>query len=529
LSSVYSRRNHHERGYFESNINVTVSGTTSIIIVVQPTLVPATETEAELYLISGSAKKDVNYGNSAWIAWDPVSGVGPTYPVVLPANGTELYTSAAGNNVSIVGIDNFGRMEALIWSASSFGAPFQTLLWNTLFSSSCATFGDIQPVKIVYDFESSKFVVGVLAGNIHNTFCVAVSQTSDPTGSWWSYVFTDASFFNYTNGFDFAVWGDYYTACWNADAIQKCAIFERSQMVIGGTPNVVLVTNLFTVTPGFGTPPIEPFPQRESKRGVFMNITAPCGAFAMLDEGSSTLHVSTCSSINFTTQSAIFATYVIPISGGWFSGANLSCTYCIPTCYGVNVLAFSNYLRLAYFNYDTYESIGFAFANNVGTAANVKWAVVNMSDILATNAIAPSTYSSVVATNLFATGVILTCRGTFIMSSSDGCNSVVTTYRLRTDPIGTVRGTPFVLGGFLPGFGRSSMGMTNVNTGQNLPRSFFVVSPNINGYTSFSGRLQNNTATIFYTATDACGASSTCTQTAFLNTIAPCNNSYIPW
>lgn len=509
-------------------VNVTVHGTSSVMIVVQPTLFPANDTETESFAVGQPTKRDINNANTAWVATDPVTGVSATY-TTLPPDGTELYVSSAGNGAFKLGIDNFGRMEALIWNASTFGAPVQTLLWTTLFSSACVSLGEIQPVKVVYDFEASKFVVAVLAGNLHNSFCVAVSQTSDPTGSWWSYVFTDGSglaFYNYSHGFDFAVWGDHYTACWNLLTSRRCGIFERSQMIVGGTPRTVDVFAPFN--PLFSNAPIEPLPQRESTRGAFMTIAA-FGAFAAIDEATSTLTIAACVSINYTLQQATFSPYVMTVTGGWFSGATLPCTYCIPTCYGANVSAFSNYIRVAYFNYNSYEAIGFAFANNVGTAANVKWAVVNVSDVLLSLPVTPSTYSTVAATNIFATSVLLTCRETFIMTSSDGCGSMITTYRLRTDPIGTVRATPYQIGGFTPGFGNSSMAMTNIQTGEPIPRSFFIQSSNYNGYSVFSARLMNSTLTNLYTATDVCGASVECSQPISLSTIAPCNNSYIPW
>jgi len=114
---------------------------------------------------------------------------------------------------------------------------------NQLFSgvpgSNCNS-GD--PI-ILYDEQAQRWLVAEFSlCNANQYMLIAVSQTNDPTGSWHKYSFDVHDTPDYMK---FGVWRDAYYMGTNTHNADSCDIyaFERSQMLIGGSADMVMFDN----------------------------------------------------------------------------------------------------------------------------------------------------------------------------------------------------------------------------------------------------------------------------------------------
>lgn len=104
---------------------------------------------------------------------------------------------------------------------------------NTLFSGvTGATYNDGDPV-VLYDEMADRWVVCEFSISGSNDYMLmAVSQTNDPTGSWHRYSFDVADMPDYEK---MAVWPDGYYMGMNNSSRNDVYVFQRSQMLVGGT------------------------------------------------------------------------------------------------------------------------------------------------------------------------------------------------------------------------------------------------------------------------------------------------------
>jgi hypothetical protein len=396
-------------------------------------------------------------------------------------------------------------------------------------------------LKVSYDAEAGKFLLFSLYDGY---LCVAVSQSSDPTGAWYSYAFVNATNFQFTHGFDVKVWGDVYLVCWNNDADQNCVIMDRlGILAVDPSPSYVFMQNFITYAPGYGASPIEPLGQGTSVRGPLINSTAPCGVFTMLDEASLTVKVVTCSQLNFSSPTApvVLTTYSLPVLGGWDSGYNLPCQVynggagCIEITAGGFVIPLSNYVRTSYYAYGAYEQYALTFTTNIGTPGgpSVLWAVVNVSSVLSNT---PLDMSVQVAS--FASNIALTCRETTILTffgTTGGSPPVgaylYNTFKLKTDT--SMRSMPFpnTAGGLYSDSGKQNWGLPDIFVG-NLPFPRGWTAMGVSSQTPFrrvtsydTYRPANQSTSVVWTAVDACGAVSQCTQQVYMGTVTSCENT----
>jgi hypothetical protein len=130
-------------------------------------------------------------------------------------------------------------------SGTSLVGPNST---NTLWSSGqCGTQNDGDGV-VLYDQLADRWLIGQFAVTNGGTsgfyYCLAVSQTADPTSTWYSYAFNFGvnTFIDYPK---LGVWPDgYYFSANNFNSsgtvwtgTEACA-FQRSAMLIGATPSM---------------------------------------------------------------------------------------------------------------------------------------------------------------------------------------------------------------------------------------------------------------------------------------------------
>lgn len=108
---------------------------------------------------------------------------------------------------------------------------------NTLFSGvTGATYNDGDPV-VLYDEMADRWVVCEFSISGSNDYMLmAVSQTNDPTGSWYRYSFDVADMPDYEK---MAVWPDGYYMGMNNSIGNDIYVFQRSQMLVGGTAQFV--------------------------------------------------------------------------------------------------------------------------------------------------------------------------------------------------------------------------------------------------------------------------------------------------
>lgn len=148
-------------------------------------------------------------------------------------------------------------------SGTSLAGPFAT---NTLWSSGqCGTQNNGDGV-VLYDQLADRWLIGQFAvtngGTYGFYYCLAVSQTADPTGTWYQYTFGfgTSTFIDYPK---LGVWPDgyYFSAnTYNAagtawTGTEACA-FQRSAMLTGAVPVVqcwangtTSPTNYFSLLP----------------------------------------------------------------------------------------------------------------------------------------------------------------------------------------------------------------------------------------------------------------------------------------
>ena len=129
---------------------------------------------------------------------------------------------------------------------------------NTLFGSvPGATYNDGDPV-VLYDEQAGRWLATEFSiSGSTNYVMMAVSTTSDPTGTWYQYSFVVATMPDYPK---FGVWRDGYYMGDNNPSAKDIYVFQRSQMLIGGTALSVGFDNPYRPTSVDGfmmVPPVD--------------------------------------------------------------------------------------------------------------------------------------------------------------------------------------------------------------------------------------------------------------------------------
>jgi Immune inhibitor A-like, MAM domain len=137
---------------------------------------------------------------------DTVGDVGPNYYI-------QMINAAAGAIFTI-------------YDKSDGSVVAGPILLSSLGAGVCASgFGD--PV-VLYDQLADRWLMSEFAGS-GNNLCVYISQTPDPTGSWFNYQFTTPTFPDYPK---YAVWPDAYYLSTNESSPTAYAL-DRTSMLAG--------------------------------------------------------------------------------------------------------------------------------------------------------------------------------------------------------------------------------------------------------------------------------------------------------
>jgi hypothetical protein len=248
-----------------------------------------------------------------------------------------------------------------------YGPVAINTLWSG-FGGLCQSDNDGDPT-VVYDGIANRWVISQFAvtnPNPNYYQCVAVSTTSDPTGSWYRYSFAYSNFPDYPK---MAVWPDAYYETYNLFAggttfvgAEDCA-FDRASMLNGAAAT----QQCFTTSSSYGgllpsnldgsTLP----PSGSPNYVIALNTTTSLAFWKF--------HVdwTTPSNSTFTGPTSIaVASYSEACGGGT----------CIPqsgTSNQLDSLADRAMYRFAYRNFGTYESLVVDHAVTVGSTVGMRW------------------------------------------------------------------------------------------------------------------------------------------------------------
>jgi len=155
-----------------------------------------------------------------------------------------------------------------IWSKTG-----QTLGSGNISSLFPSGNGDGDPI-VLYDKAADRWFMAQFSGGSSNTIFIAVSQTADPLGSWYSYEFSSPSFPDYLK---FSAWQDGYYM--TANFSQKVFAFNRTKMLAGDN-TAEAVYQSFNPPSGGGF--FVPMPA-DASDGVMPGSGTPCPIFSYSD------------------------------------------------------------------------------------------------------------------------------------------------------------------------------------------------------------------------------------------------------
>ena len=246
-------------------------------------------------------------------------------------------------------------------------APINTL-WNG-FGGGCQANNDGDPV-VVYDRIADRWVISQFSVSTTPYLqCVAVSQTNDPTGSWYRYSFTYSNFPDYPK---MGVWPDaYYTSFnmfsngGNTFAGAEVCAYDRSKMLLGQTATQQCFTTSTTyggLLPAHLTGPTLP-PTSSPNYVVGLGATSSTLAFWKFH-------------VDWTTPSNSTFTGPTALSVASYTEACGSSGTCIPqsgTTQRLDSLSDRLMYRLAYRNFGDHESLVVNHSVTAGSSVGIRW------------------------------------------------------------------------------------------------------------------------------------------------------------
>ncbi len=151
---------------------------------------------------------------------------------------------AAGPNHYMLGINVYYQIF------DKNGNSLQNGDFNTLFNGVQGSDNNDGDPIVIYDEMADRWLIAEFdISDANNLMLVAVSQTSDPTGSWYAYSFDVADMPDYMK---FGVWPDGYYMATNNYSDDDVYVFERSVMLTGGAnPQMIGFDNPYRPNSGF--------------------------------------------------------------------------------------------------------------------------------------------------------------------------------------------------------------------------------------------------------------------------------------
>ncbi len=277
--------------------------------------------------------------------------VGATQYVQIVNEGFQVFNKSTGGSV--------------------FGPVGITTLWNG-FGGVCQNAGDGDPV-VLYDQLANRWVITQFAGSsVPTDECIAVSTTSDATGTWFRYGFhLGSNFFDYPH---LGVWPDAYYMSMNVFNSSGTAFlgpqpfaFNRAAM-LAGSPATFITTG---VTGGSSEETYLP-------ADLDGNTPPPAGApnsFVEWPSGSPLRYKVFHFHVDFgTPANSSFTLFGTPAAAG-FTQLCPTSRSCVPEPNGSRLDAIADRLmfRSAYRNFGDHESLVTNYTVSSGGVAGVRW------------------------------------------------------------------------------------------------------------------------------------------------------------
>jgi hypothetical protein len=256
--------------------------------------------------------------------------------------------------------------------ASVFGPVGISTLWSG-FGGVCQSNGSGDPVAL-YDQISNRWVISQFAGvGVPTDECIAVSTTSDATGSYYRYGFhLGTNFFDYPK---LAVWPDAYYMSMNVFNSSGTAFlgpqpfaFDRAAMIGGGPATVI--------TPGITGGSSE---ETYLPADLDGSIMPPAGAphtFVEWPSGSPLVHKVWHFHVDFATPANSTFTLFTTVPAAGFTQLCTLTRSCVPqlgTTSGLDAIADRLMFRLAYRNFGDHESVVGNYTVGSGGVAGIRW------------------------------------------------------------------------------------------------------------------------------------------------------------
>lgn len=254
--------------------------------------------------------------------------------------------------------------------ASQLGPVSIVTLWNG-FGGVCQNNGAGDPV-LLYDQIANRWVVSQFAGvSVPTDECIAVSTSSDATGSYNRYGFhLGANFFDYPKLSD---WPDAYYMSMNVFNSSGTAFlgpqpfaFDRSKMLAG-------LSATFITTSGPLGSGVDPFLPADLDGSTLPPAGAPNSFVGFPGGGAyTTYHFH----VDFATPAnATWTTFASPAAAAFTQLCPLTRS-CVPqpgTSSGLDAIADRLMFRLAYRNFGDHESVVGNYTVSSGGVAGVRW------------------------------------------------------------------------------------------------------------------------------------------------------------
>jgi hypothetical protein len=291
-------------------------------------------------------------------------------------NNCSCYPPDTNGEAGLTQYVEMDNVQFQVFNKATGASLYGPALINTLWSGAggvCSTtnFGD--PV-VIYDQIANRWIISQFngSGGIATDECIAVSTTSDATGSYYRYAFhLGSSFFDYPK---LSVWPDAYYMSMNVFSNvtlnylgPQPFAFDRAAMV-SGNPAATFVTT--GITGGSGEWPHIP----ADFDGTF---PPPAGAPATFVEfpGTGAYRVFHMHADFITPASTTFNLFASPAVAG-FTMLCPTTSSCVPQAgvgVGLDGLGDRLMFRLAYRNFGDHESVVGNFSVSSGGVAAPRW------------------------------------------------------------------------------------------------------------------------------------------------------------
>lgn len=177
-------------------------------------------------------------------------------------------TGAAGPDHYVQAVNSYYKIYTKTGAYVTGGGPYT--LGSLLFGSNS---GD--PI-VMYDKFAERWVITEFGSYTNRKIYIAVSETSDPTGSYYTYEYTSPQFPDYLK---FSIWTDGYYMTSN-QTTQRVFVFEREAMLNGDASPKGMYTN-------YSPPKSSGFfcPLAGFADGQLPPVGTPCPIFSYEDDG----------------------------------------------------------------------------------------------------------------------------------------------------------------------------------------------------------------------------------------------------